>query len=314
MLVILARRLALTILTMIAVLSVVFVLVHASGDPLDGFLAPGASAAVRDRTREHLGLDASLSSQYLRMLRHAAFGDFGVSWRSGQPALRTVLERLPATLLLAGCAIVIAALGGLAIGILAATSASRLLRTAVLAVATTGQAVPAFWLGTLGIMFFAVHIGWLPSSGNHGLRSLILPALTLAAYPGSLIARVTMASIRDVLHRPFVTQAYAKGLSPGAVTFRHVLPNALLPALAIVGVEASFLVGGAIVVESVFAYPGVGRLALQATADRDLPLIQAFVVTTVALVGLINAAVDTVGAVIDPAASQGATLSGGRHG
>jgi peptide/nickel transport system permease protein len=172
-----------------------------------------------------------------------------------------------------------------------------------------GQALPAFWLGTLGIMIFAVELRWLPPSGNDGWRSLVLPALTLAAYPGSLIARLTQTSLLDVASRPYITTAHAKGLPARAVWLAHSLPNAMLPTLGIIGLQAGFLVGGTIVVETVFAYPGLGRLALQATSERDLPVIQAFVVVTILLVSLVNISVDLIAAWIDPAQRSGGNLA-----
>jgi ABC-type dipeptide/oligopeptide/nickel transport system permease component len=172
-----------------------------------------------------------------------------------------------------------------------------------------GQAFPAFWLGTLGIMVFAVELRWLPPSGGDDWRSLILPAFTLAAYPGSLIARMTQASLLDVASRPYIAHAHAKGLAPKAIWLRHSLPNALLPTLAIIGLQAGFLVGGAIVVESVFAYPGLGRLAMQATTERDLPVIQAFVVVTIVLVALVNITVDLIATWIDPLQRQSGRLA-----
>jgi peptide/nickel transport system permease protein len=171
-----------------------------------------------------------------------------------------------------------------------------------------GQAVPAFWLGTLGILIFAVNLRWLPASGNEDWRALILPAFTLAAYPGSLIARMIQTSLLEVSTRPYIAQAHAKGLSQSAIWIRHALPNALLPALAIIGLQASFLVGGAIVVEAVFAYPGLGRLAMQATSERDLPIIQAFVTVTIVLVSLVNLAVDAVATAIDPVQRTGSRM------
>ncbi len=296
----LVKRMAILAATVFAASTAVFVLIHLSGDPTDGFLAPGASPEVRDATRQRLGLDQPIAAQYMQFMARTMSGDFGESWRDRQPALEAVLDRLPATLRLAAVAIAISVLLGLTLGVLSAWLGSGLLRFGVRLFAILGQAFPAFWLGILGIMVFAVELRWLPSSGSEGWQSLILPAFTLAAYPGSLIARMTQTSLLDVSSRPYITHAHAKGLAPAAIWLRHSLPNALLPTLAIIGLQAGFLVGGTIVVESVFAYPGLGRLALQATSERDLPVIQAFVVVTIILVSLVNMAVDFLAAVIDP--------------
>lgn len=288
-------------LTVLAASTAVFVLVHVSGDPVDGFLAPGASPEVRAAARERLGLDDPIGEQYLSYIGRTLRGDFGESWRNHMPAGEVVLERLPSTLRLASAAIVISTVGGLAIGIVSVWSGNTILRQSVQLFGMLGQAIPAFWLGTLAILVFAVRLGWLPSSGSSGWQSLVLPAFTLAAYPGSMIARMTQTSLLDVQQQPYLTTARAKGLSSSTIWIRHALPNALLPTLALIGVQASFLVGGTIVVESVFAYPGVGRLALQAATERDLPVIQAFVVVTVIMVGLVNLGVDLIARLVDPA-------------
>ena len=296
----LLRRIAILALTVVAATSTVFVLIHASGDPTDGFLAPGSGPEVRDAARQRLGLDKPIVEQYVMFVGRTFTGDFGDSWRNRQPALETVIGRLPATLRLSAAAIVISVIGGLSLGLGSAWMRSGLLRSGVRLLAMLGQAFPAFWLGTLGIMVFAVELRWLPPSGHQDWRSLILPAFTLAAYPGSLIARLTQASLIDVATRPYVIHAHAKGLPPAAVWLRHSLPNALLPTLGMIGLQAGFLVGGAIVVESVFAYPGLGRLAMQATSERDLPVIQAFVVVTIVLVSLVNIVIDLLAKLIDP--------------
>jgi peptide/nickel transport system permease protein len=211
-----------------------------------------------------------------------------------------VLDRLPATLRLAGVAVVISVLFGVGAGTVSAVLRPGPIRTGVRVFSMLGQAIPSFWLGTLAIFLFAARLGWLPASGNDGLRSIVLPAFTLAAYPGSVLARVVQAAMLERASRPFVTTARGKGLRESTVWTLHVLPNAALPALGFVGVEAGFLVGGTVVVESVFAYPGIGRLALQAASERDLPVLHAFVVLTVLLVSAINIAIDIISALIDP--------------
>jgi len=297
----LLRRIGILALTVLAVSSTVFVLIHLSGDPTDGFLAPGAAPEVREAARARLGLDQPIARQYLQFVGNTFTGDFGESWRNRQPALEAVVGRLPATLALAAAAIAIAVMLGMVLGVLSAWIGSGPVRAGVRFFAMLGQAFPAFWLGTLGIMIFAVELQWLPASGNDEWRALVLPAFTLAAYPGSLIARMTQTSLLDIANRPYIIQAHAKGLAPRSVWLRHNLPNALLPTLGIVGLQAGFLVGGTIVVESVFAYPGLGRLAMQATTERDLPVIQAFAVVTIVLVSVVNIAVDLIATAIDPA-------------
>ncbi len=303
------RRVIQLLITIAATSTTIFVLIHLSGDPTDGFLAPGSSDQVRDAVRFRLGLDQPLAEQYVRFLGNALTGDFGSSWRDRQPALRAVLDRLPATLLLGTAAATIAIIGGTVLGIAAAMWRPGVLRSLVRVLAISGQAIPAFWLGTIGIVLFAVRLGWLPSSGNEGLLSLVLPAFTLAAHPGSMIARLLQSALLDARSSSYVAVAHGKGLSRRYVWLRHMLPNAIIPSLAYIGLQASLLVGGAIVIESVFAYPGVGRLALQATMDRDVPVMHAFVIVTVMLVSAINLTVDLIAVVLDPRQRSGSPLS-----
>lgn len=303
------RRVIQLLITIAATSTTIFVLIHLSGDPTDGFLAPGSSDQVRDAVRFRLGLDQPLAEQYARFLGNALTGDFGSSWRDRQPALWAVLDRLPATLLLGTAAATIAIIGGTVLGIGAAMWRPGVLRSLVRVLAISGQAIPAFWLGTIGIVLFAVRLGWLPSSGNEGLLSLVLPAFTLAAHPGSMIARLLQSALLDARSSSYVAVAHGKGLSRRYVWLRHMLPNAIIPSLAYIGLQASLLVGGAIVIESVFAYPGVGRLALQATMDRDVPVMHAFVIVTVVLVSAINLTVDLIAVVLDPRQRSGSSLS-----
>lgn len=303
------RRVIQLLTTIVAASTTIFVLIHLSGDPTDGFLAPGSSDEVRDAVRVRLGLDQPLAEQYVRFLGNALTGDFGASWRDRQPALQAVLDRLPATMLLSAVATTIAIVGGILLGIAAAMMRPGIFRWFVRVFAMGGQAIPAFWLGTIGIVVFAVRLGWLPSSGNQGFLSLVLPAFTLAAHPGSMIARLLQSALLDARSSSYVAVAHAKGLSGRSVWLRHMLPNALIPALAYIGLQASLLVGGAIVIESVFAYPGVGRLALQATIDRDVPVMHAFVIVTVVLVSAINLIVDLIAVALDPRQRSASSLS-----
>ncbi|MDQ3540370.1 MAG: ABC transporter permease [Chloroflexota bacterium] len=303
------RRVIQLLITIAATSTTIFVLIHLSGDPTDGFLAPGSSDQVRNAVRERLGLDQPLAEQYVRFLGNALTGDFGSSWRDRQPALRAVLDRLPATLLLGTAAATIAIIGGTVLGIVAAMWRPGVLRSLVRVLAISGQAIPAFWLGTIGIVLFAVRLRWLPSSGNEGLLSLVLPAFTLAAHPGSMIARLLQSALLDARSSSYVAVAHGKGLPRRYVCLRHMLPNAIIPSLAYIGLQASLLVGGAIVIESVFAYPGVGRLALQATMDRDVPVMHAFVIVTVVLVSAINLTVDLIAVVLDPRQRSRSPLS-----
>jgi ABC-type dipeptide/oligopeptide/nickel transport system permease component len=314
MLLSIAKRIAQLIVTVVLASTVIFALIHLSGDPTQGFMPVGASPEVREATRARLGLDDPLWRQYVRFVGHGLTGDFGDSWRDRQPALNAVLDRLPATLLLGSTALVTATVGGVVLGILSASLRQRVLMAAVQGVALAGQAIPTFWLGAMFILIFAVRLGWLPSSGDGSLTALVLPMLTLAAQPGSIIARLIATGMQELQRTNFVRTAHSKGVPPRLVAVHHVFPNAVLPVLAFIGLQAGFLIGGTVVIESVFAWPGIGRLALQSATQRDLPVIHAFVVVTAIGVCLVNLAIDLVVGVIDPRqrgrAAQGALANG----
>lgn len=294
------QRLLQLITTVVIASSAVFLLLHLSGDPVAGFLPPGTSPAQRAATRHAVGLDRPIVVQYLTTIGDALTGHFADSWRAQAPALDVVLERLPATLVLALSAVVVASIAGGIAGVAGARFYRTWLDRALTVLEIGALAVPAFWLGTLLILFFAVRLSLLPSSGSSGWRGLVLPVLTLSAYPAAIIARLLRAELLSVRNQAFLRTAEGKGLSDWAVLLRHALPNALLPTLAYVGLQLSFLFGGTIIVESVFAYPGVGRLALQAATDRDIPVVQAFVVVVAVLVSVANFGVDLIAIAIDP--------------
>jgi len=293
-------RIMLLIITVIATSSSIFVLIHAAGDPTQGFMPPGASPEVRSQVRANLGLDDPIPLQYVRFIGRGLHGDFGDSWRDRQPALQAVLDRLPATILLAVVAISLAVVIGGTVGVVGVSVRSTLVRRLLNLVGLLGQAIPTFWLGTLFILIFAVRLDWLPSSGNAGPTSLLLPALTLAGYPASMISRLLQASLLDASNQEYMRTARAKGLAERVIWVRHALPNALLPTLGFIGLQLGFLVGGTVVVESVFAYPGVGRLALQAASERDLPVVHAFAVVVAVSIVLIGTAIDLLVTALDP--------------
>ncbi|MDP8908234.1 MAG: ABC transporter permease, partial [Chloroflexota bacterium] len=271
-----------------------------SGDPLAGILPPGSSPEATVALRQELGLDRPLAVQLVDHVTHTVRGDFGVSWQTERSALATIFDRLPATLMLTGIAVSLAIVIGGALGLASARWAGRWPGRLLDGLALVGQAVPAFWLGTLFIILFAVEWRLLPASGGDGPRALVLPALTLAAYPSAIIARLLRAELLIARRQPFAQVAAGKGLPPRGVWMGHLLPNAALPALAYVGGQAGFLLGGAVVVESVFAYPGVGQVALQAATERDIPVVHAFVVVVAILIGIIGLLIDVLTAAIDP--------------
>lgn len=313
MIVSILKRIIQIVITLVLASTVVFVLIHASGDPTQGFMPPGASPEIREATRERLGLNDPLIEQYLRFVGNGLVGDFGDSWRTQQPALQAVLDRAPATVMLAGGALGIALVFGILVGVASASRTSSLLLRAVRSIPIVGQAVPTFWLGAMLMLLFAVKLGWLPASGNATPSSIILPATTLALQPASIIARLMSTGMQDISGSDYVRTAVSKGLSSRSISWRHVVPNAILPVLGYAGLQAGFLVGGTVVIESLFAWPGVGRLALQSATQHDLPVIHAFVAVTAIGVILINLIVDLLSVAIDP--RQRHALTGGAlHG
>jgi ABC-type dipeptide/oligopeptide/nickel transport system permease component len=294
------QRIAYGFAVLFAVTSLVFGLLHLSGDPLAALVPPGSSPEQTAKLRAHFGLDRPLPVQYATFVGNALHGDFGDSWRARRPAMSTVLDRLPATLELTAVAMTLALALGVTIGIAAGSRPGSIVDLAATLLALIGQAVPGFWLGTILILFFAVRLHWLPSSGGDGPRAIVLPALTLGAYPTATIARLLRSSLIETLSRDYVRTARGKGLSPWAVVRGHALRNAALPTLAFIGFQIGFLLGGAVIVEGVFAYPGVGQLALQSVTNRDLPVVQAFVVVVATLIVLVGIAVDAIGRWLDP--------------
>lgn len=308
----LLQRIAYGIAVLLAVTSLVFGLLHLSGDPLAALVPPGSSPAQAAQLRTHFGLDRPLPVQYATFLGHTLRGDFGDSWRARRPALATILDRLPATLELTAVAMALALAIGITIGVAAGARPGGTVDLAATLLALVGQAVPGFWLGTILILLFAVRLHWLPSSGGAGVHAIVLPAVTLGVYPAATIARLLRSSLIETLSRDFIRTAHGKGLSSWAVVRGHALRNAALPTLAFVGFQLGFLFGGAVVVEGVFAYPGVGQLALQSVTSRDLPVVQAFVVVVATLIVLVGIAVDALGRWLDPRLRTADGGTGGR--
>jgi peptide/nickel transport system permease protein len=220
-----------------------------------------------------------------------------------------VLARLPATIQLATVAIVLAVVSGIGYAIL--VNRPGRMRHFLNLLPSIGQAIPTFWLGAMLMMLFAVRLGWLPSSGSGSPAAIVLPALTLALHPASTIARLLATSMDDVAHADYVRTARSKGLPQGDVVRAHIAPNALLPAIGYIGLQAGFLIGGTVIVESLFAWPGIGRLALQSALQRDLPVIHAFVAVTAVGVILINIITDIVQMLIDPRLRSGTVVQRG---
>ncbi|MBI4247363.1 MAG: ABC transporter permease [Candidatus Rokubacteria bacterium] len=296
----LLRKLAHTAFVAFGVVTLVFVALRASGDPASTMLPGDASVEELTALRQALGLDQPLALQYLRFLAGVVTGDFGSSFRHQQPALGLVLERLPATLELALASLLLAVVIALPLGIVAALYRGRLADVLAMAFAVVGQATPFFWMGIMLILVVSVELQWLPTSGRGGLAHLVLPAVTLATHFAAVLARLTRTSMLEVLGQHYVTTARAKGLAERSVILTHALKNAAVPVVTLIGLQFGTLLGGAVVTETIFAWPGVGRLAVQSIFVRDYPVVQAGVLVLALSFVAINLLVDLLYGYLDP--------------
>ena len=294
------RRLLHTALVTLGVVTLAFVALRLSGDPAATMLPGDASVDELRHLRHTLGLDQPLHVQYVVFLGGAVRGDFGESFRHQQPAFGLVLERLPATLELAFAALLLAVVVALPLGIVAALYRGRAVDMLAMGFAVVGQATPYFWMGIMLILVVSVELGWLPTSGRGGWPHLILPAVTLGTHFAASLARLTRTSMLEVLGQNFVTTARAKGLGEPRVVLAHALKNAAVPVVTLIGLQFGTLLGGAVVTETIFAWPGVGRLAVQSIFVRDYPVVQAGVLVLALVFVAINLAVDLLYGTLDP--------------
>ena len=297
----LTRRLLLLVPTLLGVTLATFLMLHLTpGDPVTIMLGEFASASDVARLRVELGLDRPIVVQYLKFLGRAVRGDLGSSIRSRRPVQEEIAERLPPTMVLALAAQVLAVCAGITAGVTAAAARRPSVDSAIVAVTLVGLSMPTFWSGLLLILLFSLTLGWLPITASGGLRALILPAVTLAAPAAAVLARVTRASVLEVLRQDYVRTARAKGVSERLVVYRHALRNALIPVLTVAALQFAGLVAGAVIVESVFSRPGLGRLAVTAILSRDFPLAQGIVLVVASMYVFVNVGVDLVYGVLDP--------------
>jgi peptide/nickel transport system permease protein len=294
------RRLVLTLPVVAGILAISFILSHMSGDPTDLILPPDTPDAAREAFRHVHGLDRPLIVQFYDFAANALHGDFGQSLRFNEPATQLVMERLGATTELAMAAMAIAVVLGIPAGVLAAQNRNSASDVVVRVLTLLGQAVPSFYLGIVSIIVFAVWLRWLPTGGRGGLDHLLLPATTLALNLVALIARTTRSCMLDVLNQDYIRTARAKGLREVIVVWGHALRNAFNPVLTVIGLQVGLLMGGVVVTETVFAWPGVGRLAVQAIYARDFPVVQAVVMLFALIFVGINLLVDLLYAALDP--------------
>ena len=296
----LIHRVLLIVPVLIGVSIVAFLMSHlVPGDPVTVMLGQQGTAEDAARLRESLGLNDPLWVQYWRYVSRAVQGDLGESIRSGQPVLTEITERFPTTLTLTATAMATAVVVGMTLGVAAAVSRSGLVDAAIMAFALLGISMPAFWSGILLILFFGLKLGWLPIAGS-GPKALVLPTITLAAPAAAVLARMTRSMVLEVLGQDFVRTARAKGLRDRIVVARHVLRNALIPVVTIVGLQFGALLTGSVIVESVFSRPGLGRYTITAIESRDFPQIQGIILFAASIYVFVNLAVDLLYALIDP--------------
>jgi len=296
----LIRRLGLSIVVLIGVSAIVFFSLFLTGDPAALMLPADASRAEIDAFRAAMGFNDPWIVQYLKYLASVVTGDFGTSLRFQRPVIGLIAERLPATALLAIAALAWSTLAGFILGVIAAIRRDGVIDLVVRAVALSGQAIPVFWLGLLLILVFSLKWHLLPTSGYGEARHLVLPAISLGAYYMSAVTRLVRASLIDVLDQDYIRTARAKGLSEWRIVIRHGLRNALIPVITVQAMYFASLLGGALVTEIIFAWPGIGRLAVQAIQNRDFPLVQAIVLLAAAVFVLANLLVDIAYVMLNP--------------
>jgi peptide/nickel transport system permease protein len=316
MLVFIIRRLIQSATVLLVMSLLVFAGVYAIGNPIDVLISPDADEMERLRTIAEFGLDKPLWQQYLLFLKNALAGDMGRSFAFSEPALGLILERLPATMELTTCAILLAIILGIPLGLWAGLRQDRPSGKLIMAGSILGFSLPTFWVGLMLIMVFAVQLGWLPSSGRgpttellgvpvsflsrEGLQHLLMPALNLALFNIALVIRLTRAGTQEALLQDYVKFARAKGLSNARIIGVHVLKNILIPVVTVIALQFGSLIAFAIVTESVFAWPGMGKLIIDSIRILDRPVIVAYLMLIVVFFILINLAVDIVYSILDP--------------
>lgn len=295
------RRLLLTVPVVIGVSIIVFAIIRLlPGDPARALAGVNATPEFIQQVREQYGLDDPLHVQYWNFVTSMVRGDLGTSTFSSRPVTTEIRERFPRTLLLASVSLVLATVIGVSAGIVSATRRNSLFDNASMFVALVGVAAPVFWLALMLQLLFSVQLRVLPATGMGGIQHLILPSITLGMASAALMARITRSSVLEVLRQDFITTARSKGVSERMVIYKHALKNALIPVVTVLGLQFGILLGGAVLTETVFAWPGVGRLLVDAILRRDYPVVQGTVMLLAFLFVIINLVVDIIYAFLDP--------------
>lgn len=295
------KRLLMLIPVLLGVAFIIYAIMNvAEGDPVYQVAGPDATEEQLDALREEMGLNGSLLERYFRYIFKLLRGDLGTSYVSRMDVMQLYLQRLPNTLKLASVAMIVAVVISVPLGIVAAVNQNSIKDTVSMILALLGLSMPNFWLGLLLMLLFSLKLGWFPSGGAEGLRSVVLPAVTVGVGLAALLTRTTRSSMLDVLRQDYLRTARAKGVSEKRVVFHHALRNALIPIITIFGVQFSNVLGGSVLAETVFAWPGVGRLVVDAIDQRDIPTVTGALIMTTMLVTVVNLIVDIVYAYVDP--------------
>ncbi len=301
----LAYRLVRMLVAMWSVVTVVFIVMRLSGDPVPLLLPPDAPIAEMERLRHEMGLDRPILVQYGVFVNQALHGDFGRSIHFRTSALRVTWERVPATLELAMASFVCAVIVAIPAGILSAVKRGSVYDSIVMGVALVGQAAPTFYIGIMLILVCSLWLGLFPTSGRGEWRQLIMPSVTLGAFAMASIARITRSAVLEILRADFIRTARAKGVPEFWTIVKHVMRNAAIPVVTIVGLQLGNLLGGAVVTETIFSWPGIGRLAIQSIFNRDYPIVQSCVFMTAAMFVVLNFLVDVTYGILDPRIRRG---------
>jgi peptide/nickel transport system permease protein len=295
------RRVFLAVPVLLGVATLVFSLIHlVPGDPAQAMLGDGAAPQDVDELRKSLGLDQPLVTQYVSFLHNALTGDLGVSFRTGQPVTTMILERVPATAELAMAAMFVAVVIAIPLGVVAAVWRGTAVDYAAMTFALAGVSIPNFWLGPLLAIVFAVELGWLPVSGRGSLANLVLPAFSLGLALAAILARMTRASLLDELNELYVRAARARGVSRTASIGSHALRNSMVPLLTIIALQFGAVLTGAVITETIFAWPGIGRLLIQSIGFRDYPMVQGCILLIAVTYVTVNLVTDLMYGVLDP--------------
>lgn len=295
------KRILLLIPVLLGVSFLVFSIMSLTpGDPAQLILGENAPREAIEQLRDKMGLNSPFFIQYLTFVKNALMGDFGISYSTGRPVFEEIFSRFPNTLLLTILGTIIAILIGVPLGILSATKQYSLIDSISMIAALIGASMPVFWLGLMFILLFSVNLRWFPSGGFDSWKSVVLPAFTSGIIYAGVITRMTRSTMLEVIRQDYIRTAYAKGLKKGSVIFKHALRNAMIPIITIIGLHIGRLLGGAIITETVYSWPGVGRLMIDAIRQKDTPVVMAAVIFLAFAFSIVNLIVDILYVYVDP--------------